>query len=295
MSTTGPPALCHYFSARVFYFMCLLSMNEVTTFRWTLAEDVENYRQAGYRSIGVWQGKLADWEQESAVDLLATSGLSVSSLSCAGGFTGSDGRTLRETIADTAEALRLAAALRAGCLVIYPGGRNNHTYRHAGRVLRAALDELLPLAEHCEVPLALGPMHPACAIGWTFLTDLLSVMDLLDDYNSPYLKLAFDTYHLSADEDACDLLAASAKHMAVVFLSDRRGEPTIDHECCRLGAGRLPLGSVVSTLLEAGYDGPFDVRLMGQEIETSDYRTLLAQSQLAFAGLVQPSAARSLA
>ena len=275
--------------------MCLLSMNEVTTFRWSLAEDLDFYRQAGFRSIGIWRGKLADWEQEHAVDLLATSGLNVSNLSCAGGFTGSDGRSTRECIIDTAEALRLAAAMRAGCLVIYPGGRNNHTYRHAGRLLRTALDELLPLAEDCEVPLALGPMHPACATGWTFLTDLLSVIDLLDDYNSPYLKLAYDTYHLSAEEDACDLLAASARHLAVVFLGDRRTEPTMEHECCPLGRGRLPLGGVVSSLLEAGYGGPFDVRLMGPEIETSDYRSLLEQSQLAFAEMVQSSAARSLA
>ena len=273
--------------------MCWLSMNEVTTFRWSLAEDVEHYRQAGYRSIGVWQGKLIDWDQEHAVDLLATCGLNVSSLSCAGGFTGSDGRTLRESVNDAAEALRLAAAMRAGCLVVYPGGRNNHTYRHAGRLLRAAIDELLPLAEDCEVPLALGPMHPACATGWTFLTDLLSVIDILDGYNSPYLKLAYDTYHLSAVDESCDLLAA--KHLAVVFLGDRRSRPTIDHECCPLGRGQLPLREVVSALLEAGYGGPFDVRLMGPEIETNDYRTLLEQSQLAFAAMVQPSAARSLA
>jgi sugar phosphate isomerase/epimerase len=268
-------------------------MNQVTTFRWSLAEDVDYYRQAGYRSIGVWQGKLIDWDRERAIDLLAMSGLGVSSLSCAGGFTGSDGRTLRESVGDAAEALRLAAAMRAGCLVVYPGGRNNHTYRHAGRLLRTALDELLPLAEDCEVPVAIGPMHPACATGWTFLTDILSVMDLLDDYSSPYLKLAYDTYHLCAEEDACDLLAASAKHLAVVFLSDRRSRPTIDHECCALGCGQLPLGDVVSALLEAGYAGPLDVRLMGPEIETSDYRTLLEQSQLAYADLVQTSAARS--
>jgi sugar phosphate isomerase/epimerase len=85
------------------------------------------------------------------------------------------------------------------------------------------------------------------------------------------------------------------KHLAVVFLSDRRREPSIDHECCRLGCGRLPLGNLVATLVEAGYDGPFDVRLMGQEIETSDYRMLLEQSRSAFADLMQPAAARLLA
>ena len=30
--------------------MTLLSMNEITTFRWSLEEDVENYQEAGYNA-----------------------------------------------------------------------------------------------------------------------------------------------------------------------------------------------------------------------------------------------------
>ena len=36
--------------------------------------------------------------------------------------------------------------MNAGCLVVYTGGRNNHTFRHAERLLRMALDQLLSLA-----------------------------------------------------------------------------------------------------------------------------------------------------
>ena len=143
--------------------MLELSMNEVTTFRWSLEADIENYRRAGYRSIGVWRDKLTDFEEERAIDLLAGSGLTVSNLACAGGFTGLGGVPFREGVDDAMGALRLAAAMQAGCLVIHPGGRNNHTARHAMRLLRMALDELLPLADVCEVPLALEPMHVACA------------------------------------------------------------------------------------------------------------------------------------
>ncbi len=51
--------------------MTLLSMNEMTTYRWSLAQDVENYREAGYSGIGVWRHKLIDDEEDRAVDLLA--------------------------------------------------------------------------------------------------------------------------------------------------------------------------------------------------------------------------------
>ena len=272
-----------------------LSMNEVTTFRWSLEQDIENYRRAGYRSIGVWRHKLADFDEERAVDLLAGSGLSVSNLSCAGGFTGLGGVPFREGIEDAIAAVRMAAAMQAGCLVIYPGGRNNHTSRHAFRLLRMALDELLPLADDYEVPLALEPMHVACAAGWTFLTDFERVCELISEYNSPYLKLAYDTYHFPWNQSDRDVLGDIAPHIGVVYLADRRQPPSIDHERCPLGCGQLPLADVVATLIDAGYAGPFDVRLMGPEIEQSDYGPLLQQSQRAFAELVQASTSRSLA
>ena len=90
--------------------MMRLSMNEMTTYRWSLAHDVENYQEAGYSGIGVWRHKLSDEKEDQAIDLLADSGLSVTNLSWAGGFTGSDGRTLAESIEDAADAIRLADA-----------------------------------------------------------------------------------------------------------------------------------------------------------------------------------------
>jgi sugar phosphate isomerase/epimerase len=270
-------------------------MNEITTFRWSLEEDIEHYQEAGYRAIGVWRQKLSDGDEDRAIDLLAGSDLAVSNLLWAGGFTGSDGRTLKESIDDARDALRLAAAMRAGCLVVYSGGRNNHTFRHASRLLRTALDELLPLAEAVEVPLALEPMHAACAAEWTFLTDLASVLALIEEADNPWLKLAVDTYDFPCGDSQRQLLARAAPHVAIVHLGDRRLPPSVDHERCPLGRGQLPLADVVSTLQNAGYAGAFDVKLMGPEIETSDYWTLLEHSQAAFAELAGASATRTLA
>ncbi|HJQ81356.1 MAG TPA: sugar phosphate isomerase/epimerase family protein [Lacipirellulaceae bacterium] len=275
--------------------MTLLSMNEITTFRWSLEEDVENYQQAGYRAIGVWRQKLSDGDEDRAIDLVAESGLVVSNLMWAGGFTGSDGRTLAESIDDAAEAIRLAAALQAGCLVIYPGGRNNHTYRHAGRVLRSALDQLLPLAEAADVPLAIEPMHAACAAEWTFLTDVKSVVTFVEEYRSPCLKIAYDTYHFPFGARHRHVLERLVPHIAIVHLADRRLPPSIDQLRCPLGHGRLPLTEIVATLQESGYAGAFDVKLIGPDIEINNYWTVLEQSQVAFAELAQSPARSSLA
>jgi sugar phosphate isomerase/epimerase len=275
--------------------MTLLSMNELTTYRWSLEQDVENFQQAGYRAIGVWRQKLSDWDEDDAINFLIDSGMQVSNVAWAGGFTGSDGRTPAESIDDASDALRLAASLNAGCLVIYAGGRNNHTFRHAGRLLRAALDELLPLAEARDVPLAIEPMHVACAADWTFLTDLASVISLIDEYNSPFLKLVYDVYHFPFEARQRQHLAKLAPYIGIVYLGDRSVAPTTEQDRCMLGRGRLPLRDTVSTLQRAGYNGAFDIKLIGPEIEARDYWTLLEQSQLAFSELAAAPGPRTLA
>jgi sugar phosphate isomerase/epimerase len=258
--------------------MMLLSMNEITTFRWSLEEDIERYQQAGYSGIGVWRRKLSDSDELLAVRQINNSGLAVSNLMWAGGFTGSDGRTLQESIYDAREALELAADLQAGCLVIYAGGRNNHTQRHAMRLLRMAIDELLPNAEMFDVPLAIEPMHAACAADWTFISDLETTLELVEDYQSPALKLSLDTYHLPIESSQRAQLERVTPHVAIVHLADRCKPPTPEHECCPLGRGLLPLADIVQALQDGGYAGWYDVKLIGPEIHKDRYWTLLKDS-----------------
>src|SRR5580704_41181 len=175
--------------------MARLSINEMTTYRWSFEEDVVQFQAAGVSAIGVWRQKLTDCGEDKAAELLADSGLAVSNLLWAGGFTGSDGHSYTESLKDAADAIRLAASLRAGCLVVYSGGRNNHTQNHARRLFLGALKELLPLATELNVTLAIEPMHPGCAAEWTFLTSLDEAVGLVDSFDSPRVKLAFDTYH----------------------------------------------------------------------------------------------------
>ncbi|QDS99831.1 fructoselysine 3-epimerase [Adhaeretor mobilis] len=257
-------------------------MNELTTYRWSLEEDIQRYQQAGYEGIGVWRQKLEDYGEERGVDLLVESGLKVTNLMWAGGFTGNDGRRLTECIDDAVHAIRLAAALNAGCLVIYAGGRNNHTYRNAEKLLRGALDELLREAEDAEVDLALEPMHPACAGDWTFLSDLESTIALIDSYDSPHLKLVFDAYHFGHDRSVMANLEELAPYVGVVHLSDFNEPHSIDTNRCPLGEGRVEIDTLVQGLLEAGYEGDFDVELRGSEIHPSRYQELLTGSRRCF-------------
>lgn len=266
--------------------MAQLSMNEMTTYRWSFEEDVIHYRAAGIGAIGVWRQKLADYGEERGIDLLHESEMEVSNLLWAGGFTGSDGHTYSESIKDAAEAIRTAAALRAECLVVYSGARNGHTQKHARRLFQDALNELVPTAAEHQVTLAIEPMHAGYAAEWTFLTDLDEAVALVDSFGSPFLRLAFDTYHLGHDPRIIERIGAMCRQIAIVHLGDSKRPPDHEQHRQRLGDGILPLAEIVAALSDAGYDGYYDVELVGEEMESCCYKKLIEASRRAFEDLI---------
>ena len=270
--------------------MGTLSVNEATTFRWTFEEDVAHYIEEGIPAIGVWRQKLSDCGEEKAAELIQETGLRVSHLFWAGGFTGSDGRTFRASIEDAEEALRAAASLKAESLIVYSGARAGHTHNHARRLFKEALLELAPLAAESRVALAVEPMHPGCAAEFTFVTSLDDVMNLLDAVNHDHVKFVLDTYHLGWDPQLVQRIPELVPRLALVQLADGKHAPKGEQDRCRLGDGVLPLREIVDALAAAGYNGFYDVELLGEELENADYRDLLRHARNAFAGLVEKRA-----
>ncbi len=267
-----------------------LSFNELTTYRWSFEQDVQEYAAAGIAAIGVWRHKLSDFGEAKGAELLREHGLAVSSLLWAGGFTGSDGRSHKDSIEDALDAVRLAAELEASALVMHTGARAGHTHNHAKRLVKIALVEIAQLAEASGVTLALEAMHPGCATDWTYLTGLTEARELLGEIGSPALKLVVDTYHLCQegvpdafdDPDFIDLIG-------LVQLGDSRVPPAGEQNRCRLGEGALPLEETVRRLCRAGYRGYWEVELLGEDVETTDYAELLDQSQQAIRRWFKPT------
>ena len=266
--------------------MGILSVNETTTFRWSFEEDVANYLAAGIPAIGVWRQKLSDCGETKGVDLLIESQLKVSHLFWAGGFTGSDGRSFRASVDDAADALRTAAVIGAQSLLVYSGARAGHTCNHARRLFTDALRELAPLAAELNVLLAVEPMHAGCAGEFTFLTSVNDVLTLLEIVADSQVRLILDTYHLGWTPELIRCIPQFVEQVALVQLGDGRLPPSGEQARSLLGEGRIPLESIVDALATAGYNGYYDVELLGEEIETKDYRSLLAHAKAAFERLV---------
>ena len=261
--------------------MAQLAISELTTFRWSFEEDVERYRAACIPAIGIWRQKLADVGEAKGAKLLAMAGLSVSSLQWAGGFTGSDGHTHEESLDDARQAICTAEVLRAGCLIIHSGARGVHTHNHARRLFRQALEKLLPLAEERGIALAIEPMHCDSA-EFTFLHCLDETLELVASFDSPALGIALDTGHWGHHPQLVERLPQLAPRLALVQLGDSRQPPRGEPNRCQLGDGTVPLCEIIHHLSASGYDGFYEVELMGEEIEAANYLDILTRSARAF-------------
>ncbi len=76
------------------------------------------------------------------------------------------------------------------------------------------------------------------------------------------------------------------EHIAVVHLGDALAEPDHEQNRCLLGEGTLPLDKMVKALQDSGYQGHYDVELMGEAVEHRDYQELLDQSKCAYGRLI---------
>lgn len=268
--------------------MACLSVSETTTFRWSFEEDIHRYRAAGIPAIGVWRQKLSDFGEEKGAELIAEADLKVSHLFWAGGFTGSDGRSYKAAVDDAREAIETAAELKTRCLIVYSGSRGTHTFNHARRLFRDALKELTPLAQEFDIYLGVEPMHPGCGCEFTFISDIEEYLRLVDAVGSDRVKLVFDTYHLGLTPDIVNQIARLVPQIVLVQLGDAKRPPQGEVNRCLLGEGVIPVKAIVDALLDNGYDGFFDVELIGEDVEHCDYMQLLEHAKKAYEQLVGP-------
>lgn len=256
--------------------------------RWSFEDDVIRYREHGYEAIGVWRPKLSDCGEAKGRELLHELGMSVSSLHWAGGFTGHDGRSFRESLHDALDAVQVAADLEADCLTVLAGSRSGHTKSHAKRIFCTALRELSECAQALGVQLAVEPMHSGCAHDFTFLTSVPDTLDILSHIGHSNIGIVFDCYHMAQDPRVLDWLPSAVPFIRLVQCGDAKTAPLGLQNRCLLGEGCVPLVDIIQTIERYGYEGFYEVELLGEDVEDYDYEHLLASSR-SLLDNVQPS------
>jgi len=263
-----------------------VAISELTTARWELRQELAHASEHGFAAVSLWRPKLSDDGAEAVAVSLARAGMRASSLQWAGGFTGSDGRSFRESLRDAADAIAAAAVLATASplgqppvVIVHAGCRGGHTRSHAARLLHDALATLVPLARRAGVVLALEPVHPRVAPQCGFLTSLEEALEIVEEAETPHLRLALDLWYFGDAIGGPAMLSRLAAATALVQVADRCDSPTSDADRQPAGMGCLPLEEVVCQLVEHGYRGDFEFDPVGETVEMLGYEGTLHETR----------------
>lgn len=257
--------------------MVRFSVSEFSTYRWSLEEEVKELSRRGIQNIGIWRTKYSDYDSDHAADLLYLNDLRVSSLSWAGGFTGSCGMSHEQAIDDGISAVRTAAKIGAECLIVHPGNRNNHTRRHSRRLLTQAIERMLPAAADFGVTLALEVMTRQQANAWTLFDTADEAVGFACEYLPQELGVVLDLFHVGNNTSIFEKIPELLPRIALVQLSDRTTQdPTAKR--CKPGSGSIPIQRWFNQLEDNGYRGLYEVEVFGPHYGPTRYRQLLDDS-----------------
>lgn len=241
-----------------------LSLNQITVRSADLPTAVAACADAGIPAIGVWRDKVAEVGVGTAARLCADAGLRVSSLCRGGMFTADSVAGRRAAIDENRRAVEEAAGLGADVLVLVCGGVVGRDLPAARGMVEEGIAALLPAAEAAGVPLGIEPLHPMFCADRSVVSTLGQANDLVERFDSPWVGVVVDAYHVWWDPSVQAEIARAAGRILGFHVSDWVTPLPEGVLAGRgmMGDGCIDLRGLRAAVDEAGYEGPIEVEVM---------------------------------
>jgi len=255
-----------------------LSLNQITTANWSVAEAVEGCARHGVLSIALWRHKIKEAGLASCVRSVRDAGLHVSSVCRGGMFPAPTEPERKDNIEDNFRAVDEAAALSADSLVLVVGGCAGVGLGEARKMVTDGIGAVVPYARERGVRIALEPLHPMYAAERSVLVTVGQALELAAAYNPNDVGVILDTFHIWWDPEIEELISKSAGRIYGFHVSDWL-VPLPD---ILLGRGLMGDGVINNMKLrllvdQAGYTGPIEVEIFNRAIWDSNPDDVLKQ------------------
>jgi sugar phosphate isomerase/epimerase len=257
------------------------SVSQITTLHWPFERDVAAIAAAGADGIGIAVRKLEAVGVARAATLVREAGLAVSCLTSSGPFPLGDAAAERAALARTRGHLEAAATLAAGCLMVLPGANPALSWEEAAARARPLFEALLPDAERLGVRLAIEPTSQL-RMDLAFLHAFDEALDFADAIDSPWLGVTLELNNAWVERRLYDNIRRRRARIGVVQISDFRVGTLTASERVVIGDGDIPLRRLCAALAAGGYDGWYDIELLGPAIEAEGYAAVVPRAVARF-------------
>jgi sugar phosphate isomerase/epimerase len=265
-----------------------LCVSAVSSWSWSFEEDIAFWVGAGIDHVELSLRKaVASGGVEHVAKEVASRGLRVASIIEAGHFQLGDPATWPAQRDHLRQAVALAAATGAGCVVVLPGAAGVLTWEAAADALGDAIGAVANEASSRAVTLALENTS-ALRADLSFVHTLRDAIDLSRMIGC---GVCMEVQSCWAERNLGATITAGVDQLALVQVSDYVIGSLSTPDRAVPGDGDIPLARIVTHLLAAGYDGAFDLEMVGPRIEAEGYRTAIVRG-VAYLDQLLASAAR---
>ena len=243
-----------------------LSVDGLSSISWSFDQDLALWRELDVRWAGILVSKIAQ-DAKGKMARLVDAGIRPSTIVCGGFDIGA-----RDSWAKTRDELDFLVDLAAdanGRSVYFPPGRT--TGAPWREVLDAFAEAVAPCVAHAKSRgIRLG-FEPSLRTDVSFVNTLRDAVDVSERTG---LGLVADFGNCWMERDLAEVLQRAAPHICLMQICDvrisRSGGPPPGGRV-HLGEGELPLRRLIGEFIATGYDGPFDLEVLGPAIEAEGY------------------------
>jgi sugar phosphate isomerase/epimerase len=261
-----------------------VSLNQVTTLGWPFERDLDAYAAAGVPAVGLSVHKLETVGLARGVRLVRERALSVSCLTSSGPIPLADPDGAARAVARAREHLAAAAEVGAACLMLLPGAAPGLPWDEAAARAREHVAALAAEAGRAGVRLALEPVSQL-RMDLCFLNSFHDALDFADALALPDVGVVLELNNAWTERHLDENLRTRTRRIAVVQVSDFKVGTLRASERVMIGDGDIPLRRLVRALAAAGYDGWYDIELLGPAIDAMGYEAVVPTALARFRDL----------
>jgi sugar phosphate isomerase/epimerase len=248
-----------------------LSLNQYTTFNWTVAEAVDGCARADLGWIGLWRDKVAAQGLERSAKLVREAGLEVSSLCRGGMFPAESEAERKRRIEDNMRAIDECVALGTDTLVLVCGGLHSKDLQGARQMVYDGVAAILPYARENGVKLGIEPLHPMYAADRNVVVTLKQANDFAISLNAASggqsVGVVIDVFHVWWDPDVYGEIERAAGHTFGFHVCDWITPlPDVLKGRGMIGDGWIENAKLREAVDAAGYRGPIECEIFNQAL-----------------------------
>lgn len=244
-----------------------LSVSAVSSWRWSLDDDLRFWDEAGIDHVGLSFRKLEEAGLPGSVERVRDAGLRVSNVVELGWWQLADRSSWGVQRERLLAAVDSAVVTGAPCLVLTTGPAGPLDWDEAVAALGEALAPVLDHAAASGVELTIENTG-GLRLDLSFVTTLRDTVDLARGIGT---GVCVEVSSCFAERGLDATLLDAGALLAHVQVSDFVIGSTSTPDRAVPGDGDIPLARVVAACLHAGYQGAFELELVGPRIEEEGY------------------------